>query len=83
MKNALETGHLTDAAGLLQQLEDYACKLRDDAEGVEVLLECSDAAERFGNLDQAGSILVEAVSRAWSDLHRRATLKHYLWKKTP
>jgi hypothetical protein len=87
MKNALEAGHRTDATGLLQQLEDYACKLRDDAEGVEVLLECADTAERLGNLDKAGTNLVEAVSRAWSDLHRRAVIQWLLgavqWRSMP
>jgi hypothetical protein len=87
MKNALEAGHRTDAAGLLQQLEDYACKLRDDAEGVEVLLECADTAEGLGNLDEAGTILVETVSRAWSDLHRRAVIQWLLgavqWRSMP
>jgi len=87
MKTALEAGHATEAAGLLQQLKDYACKLRDDAEVVEVFLECAETAGRLANLAEAGAILMDAASRAWSDLHRRAVIFWLLgtiqWRSMP
>ncbi len=87
LKTSLQAGHLTEAAGLLQQLRDHACKLRDGAEVTEVLLECAEAAGRLGNLDEAGAILLDAVSRAWSDLHRRAVIQWLLgavqWRSMP
>ena len=87
MKSALDAGHTTEAAGLLQQLDDYACKLRDDAEVVEVLLDCAETADRLGNLDEAGAILMDATSRSWSDLHRRAVIQWLVgivqWRSMP
>ena len=87
MKTALETNHPIEAAGLLQQLKDQACRLRDDAEVTEVFLECAETADRMGSLDEARAILVDTVSRAWSDLHRRAVIQWLLgavqWRSMP
>jgi hypothetical protein len=87
MRTALEEGHVNEARGLLQQLKDLACKLRDDEEVTEILIECANSAYMLDGLAEAETILVDAVSRAWSVLHRRAVIQWMLgcvqWQSLP
>jgi phage repressor protein C with HTH and peptisase S24 domain len=76
MLTALKEGRADEARGLLQQLKDLACKLRDDEEVTEILTECGTITYGMGSLEEAETILVDAVTRAWSNLHRRAVI---LW----
>jgi hypothetical protein len=84
---ALEEGRADEARGLLQQLKDLAAKLRDDEEVTEILIECAEIAYGLDGLEEAETILVDAVSRAWSDLHRRAVIQWMLgwvqWQSMP
>lgn len=88
-RTALEEGHANEARGLLQQLKDLACKLRDDEEVTEILIVCAKSAYdyRLDGFEEAGTILVDAVSRVWSNLHRRAVIQWMLgcvqWQSLP
>jgi hypothetical protein len=84
---ALKEGCADEARGLLQQLKDLACKLRDDEEVTEILTECGTITYGMGSLEEAETILVDAVTRAWSNLHRRAVIQWMVgcvqWRSMP
>jgi phage repressor protein C with HTH and peptisase S24 domain len=73
--NVMDEGHPDEARGLVQQLHDLAYKLRDDQEVTEALVECAHSHFELDDIAESETILVEAVSRAWSDLHRRAVIQ--------
>jgi phage repressor protein C with HTH and peptisase S24 domain len=73
--SALSAGKKDEVNGLLQQLSDLAGKLRDETEVTEILVECAHCYYLLNNLSHADAILMDAVSRAWSDLHRRAVIQ--------
>jgi phage repressor protein C with HTH and peptisase S24 domain len=87
MRKALADGRVDETRGLLQQLNELACKLRDDEEVTEVLIECAHGSFMLDGLKEAETILVDAVSRAWADLHRRAVIQWMLgcvqWQSFP
>jgi phage repressor protein C with HTH and peptisase S24 domain len=87
MRTALKEGHPNEARGLLQQLKDFAGKLWDDEEVTEILIECAHSAYMLDSLAEAETILVDAVSRVWSELHRRAVIQWMLgcvqWRSLP
>jgi phage repressor protein C with HTH and peptisase S24 domain len=78
VRQALSKGHADESRGLLQQLYDLACHLRDDKEVTEILIECAHSSFMLDDLTEAERILVDSVSRAWSDLHRRAVIQWML-----
>ncbi len=87
VRMALDEGRADEARGLLQQLNDLACHLRDSEEVTEVLLECGYIFFMLDALPEAERILVDGVSRAWSDLHRRAVIQWMVgcvqWQSLP
>jgi hypothetical protein len=78
IRKALSENCKDEARGLLQQLKDHACKLRDNEEVTDVLVECAYGFYILDDFAQAESILEDAVSRAWSDLQRRAVIQWML-----
>ncbi len=72
---ALEKKDKDEAKGQLHQLADLAGKLRDEKEVTEILVECAHCYYILNNFGVADTILMDAVSRAWSDLHRRAIIQ--------
>ena len=87
MKMALAEGRADETKGLLQQLKEHAYKLRDDEEVTAVLLECAHGFYMLDGFKEAETVLVDAVSRAWADLHRRAVIQWMLgcvqWQTFP
>ena len=87
MRTALDEDSADKAGGLVQQLKDLAFKLRDNEEVTEILVECAEGFYILNRLDEAEIILSDAVSRAWSDLHRRAVIQWMLgtvqWQSFP
>lgn len=87
MRQALGEGRPDEARGLLQQLYDFACKLRDDKEVTEIFAECAHSSFMLNGMAEAETILIDAVSRAWSDLHTRAVIQWMLgcvqWQSLP
>ncbi len=84
---ALKEGRTAEARGLLQQLKDLACKLQDDEEITEIMTECGTITYGMGNLEEAETILLDAVTRSWSNLHRRAVIQWMVgcvqWRSMP
>ncbi len=87
VRNSLREGRKDEARGLLQQLYDLACNLRDEKEVNEILIECGHISFILDDLAEAESILMDSVSRAWSDPHRRAVVQWMLgcvqWQSLP
>lgn len=87
MRTSLDEDSADKAGGLVQQLKDLAFKLRDNEEVTEVLVECADGFYILNRVNEAETILLDAVSRAWSDLHRRAVIQWMLgyvqWQSFP
>jgi len=79
---ALEKDDKNEARGLLHQLADLSGKLREEKEVTEILVECARCFYQINNLHEADTILTDATSRAWSDVHRRAVIQWMLgWVK--
>jgi hypothetical protein len=87
VRKALDEGRKDEARGLLQQLKDLAYHLQDNEEVTEVLIECGNISFMLNDFVEAEHILVDGVSRAWSDLHRRAVIQWMLgcvqWQSLP
>lgn len=91
MRSALGEGGLEknpdEARWFLQQLKDLAYKLRDDHEVTEILIACAYSAYKLGSFDEAEAILVDAVSRSWSNIHWRAVVQWMvgcvMWQSLP
>jgi phage repressor protein C with HTH and peptisase S24 domain len=89
MRTALGEGRDSEGRSLLQLLKDLACKFREGEEVTEILIECAKSAYdyRLDGFKEAETILVDVVSRAWSDLHRRAVVQWMLgcvlWQSLP
>ena len=75
---AMKEGRKEEARGLLQQLVELACNLRDDKEVNEILIECGHIFFMLDDLTEAERILLSSVSRAWSDPHRRGVAQWML-----
>ncbi len=84
---ALEEGTRDEARGLLQQLYDLACHLRDEKEVNEIMIESGHISFLLNDLAEAEIILKDSVSRVWSDPHRRAVVQWMLgcvqWQTLP
>jgi uncharacterized protein YoaH (UPF0181 family) len=87
VRKALREGRADETRGLLQQLNDLACNLRDDKEVNEILIECGHIFFILDDLAEAESILDDSVYRAWSDPHKRAVIRWLLgcvqWQSMP
>ena len=87
MRMALEEGYTEKAMGLLSQLKDLALQLRDGDEVSEFLIDCAYGAYKLDDLAEAETLLVDSVSRNWSNLHRRAVVQWMAgsvqWKSSP
>jgi hypothetical protein len=87
VRKSLREGRKDETRGLLQQLYDLACNLRDEIEVNEILIECGHISFILDDLTEAESILMDSVSRAWSDPHRRAVIQWMLgcvqWQSLP
>ena len=85
--SALSENKEEETSGLLQQLKDFAYTLRDTEEITEVLVECAYGFYMLKRLKEAEVILTDAISRSWSDLHRRAVIQWMLgcvqWQTFP
>jgi hypothetical protein len=84
---ALGEGHADEARGLLQQLYDLAFHLREEKEVNEIMIESGHISFLLNDLAEAESILMDSVSRVWSDPHRRAVVQWMLgcvqWQSLP
>ncbi len=82
MRSALGEGreekNPNEARGFLRQLKDLAYNLRDDQEVTEILIACAYSAYKLGSFDEAETILVDAISRSWSNIHCRAVVQWML-----
>jgi hypothetical protein len=78
INDALANNQSNKAKILLKHLKNLATKMQDAEEVSEVLIQCGRSAFRLGDLDEAGAILEDAISRTWSDLHRRAVVQWML-----
>jgi phage repressor protein C with HTH and peptisase S24 domain len=87
VREALRKGRVDETRGLLQQVNDLACNLRDSKEVNEILIECGHISFILDDLAEAESILDDSVFRAWSDPHRRAVIRWLLgcvqWQSMP
>lgn len=75
MRDDVEAGNKQAARQLQGRLSELAQQLRDEKEVNEILVESAVAASKLGEHDEAESLLGEAISRAWSHLHRRAVIR--------
>jgi phage repressor protein C with HTH and peptisase S24 domain len=75
---ALEEGHRDEAKKLSQRLCDLACHLQNEKEVTEILIECGFISYLLKDFADAEHILADGISRAWSDLHRRAACQWML-----
>ncbi len=71
----LEKGAETQAGNHLRQLLNLCTLLQDANEVMEVRIVCGDIAYKLKDLAQAMTILEDALTRAWPDLHRRAVVQ--------
>jgi phage repressor protein C with HTH and peptisase S24 domain len=78
IKDDLAKGAVVKAVNHLQHLKNLSTKLQDASEVGEVRIICGRMAYKLKNYDDAKAILEDAVTRSWSDLHKRAVVEWML-----
>jgi phage repressor protein C with HTH and peptisase S24 domain len=84
MQSEQKNNQKNNAKALQQKLLFLAKNVRAGNEATEILVECAINASDMGNQNESEGILMDAIARAWSDLHARAVIQCLLgcvlWK---
>jgi phage repressor protein C with HTH and peptisase S24 domain len=84
MQSEFTNNHKNNARALQQKLLFLAKNVRDGNEATEILVECGINASNMGDQNESEGILMDAIARAWSELHARAVIQCLLgcvlWK---